>query len=382
MPVTAMSSLQSTLGVATKGPLKNASLPLVSIIIPFRNQLRWLEPCLQSCFEQTYPNLEWILVDDASEEDPQPVIDRLRQPVKVIRLEKQVGPGAARNEGLGVAQGLIIQFLDADDFIHPRKIEVQVKAMLAAEVPVVLSGWKRVDCLFGLKLSHARAPMTPVGELLTETIADTPNCFPVMSGLYKKSFLETVGPWRADLSWNEDREYRYRMLKMRPEITTTPDCFFYYRREVLKPSRSTALFHQPGGIAAAVRLDCAYLQSLIADTLSGEVGRHEAQRGVWLRLFDLKEIVARSHPKNTAEIQALVTPVEKRAVEAGLLTEKEYSELARQTYRAKTSLRALVSNYVKPRINKRLWKTLNLIRNAVSMWVVSWAKHGLAWWVR
>jgi glycosyltransferase involved in cell wall biosynthesis len=94
----------------------------VSVVIPCHGG-ETLGRALDSVFAQTLPPLEIIVVDDAS---PTPVT---ADGVRVLRLERNVGPAEARNAGWEAARGTYVAFLDSDDAWHPRKLELQTAVM-------------------------------------------------------------------------------------------------------------------------------------------------------------------------------------------------------------------------------------------------------------
>ena len=100
----------------------------VSIIIPFHKGLSFLEDCLQSLVEQTYKDFEVILVCDHVEEDVAAFIQSYQSllTLKVYHLDEKTGVAAARNQGLAVASGEYIFFLDSDDYLNVDAIEILV----------------------------------------------------------------------------------------------------------------------------------------------------------------------------------------------------------------------------------------------------------------
>ncbi len=100
----------------------------VSIIIPFHKGLSFLEDCLQSLVEQTYKDFEVILVCDHVEEDVAAFIQSYQSllTLKVYHLDERTGVAAARNQGLAVASGEYIFFLDSDDYLNADAIELLV----------------------------------------------------------------------------------------------------------------------------------------------------------------------------------------------------------------------------------------------------------------
>lgn len=104
--------------------------PLVSVIIPTRDRLPLLVRALDSVHHQTYPNLEIIVVDDASSDGTAAALKDDGR-VTLLRLSSSVGGAAARNRGISIATGELIAFLDSDDEWLPDKIAQQVAALEA-----------------------------------------------------------------------------------------------------------------------------------------------------------------------------------------------------------------------------------------------------------
>lgn len=102
----------------------------VSVIIPVYNNSLYLDECMDSVINQTYENLEIIIVDDDSTDNSLEVIGKYHDKrIKVIKLRKNSGAAIARNKGVEVATGDYLCFLDSDDYWVLDKIERQVKFM-------------------------------------------------------------------------------------------------------------------------------------------------------------------------------------------------------------------------------------------------------------
>ena len=100
----------------------------VSVIIPVYNSSKHLEECIKSVVNQTYKNLEIIIVNDASTDESLSIINSFNDKrIKVINLDKNLGVAIARNKGIEVSTGSLICFLDSDDYWYLDKIEKQVK---------------------------------------------------------------------------------------------------------------------------------------------------------------------------------------------------------------------------------------------------------------
>ncbi len=105
--------------------------PLVSVVIPFFNRIEMTERAVESVLSQTYKNIEIILVDDYSSVDDSALLKFISSHNNIIhiKLEKNVGPGEARNIGIKNASGEYIAFLDSDDAWENEKLEIQIGKM-------------------------------------------------------------------------------------------------------------------------------------------------------------------------------------------------------------------------------------------------------------
>lgn len=102
------------------------STPRVSVVIPTYNYARFVCNAVDSVLSQTYQDYEIIVVDDGSRDDTGDVLAPYGDLIRYIRQEN-AGPSTARNNGIGLARGEFIAFLDADDLWLPHKLENQVR---------------------------------------------------------------------------------------------------------------------------------------------------------------------------------------------------------------------------------------------------------------
>lgn len=93
---------------------------LVSIIIPCFNASRWIAETIESCLQQTYSNIEIIVIDDGSTDNSLLIIKNYENQITYQSIPHN-GGNYARNLGLKLSSGEYIQFLDADDYILPKK---------------------------------------------------------------------------------------------------------------------------------------------------------------------------------------------------------------------------------------------------------------------
>ncbi|GAB2318253.1 glycosyltransferase [Alkalibacterium sp. s-m-22] len=102
------------------------SKPLITVIIPTYNVERYVEDCIDSLISQIYSNIEIIVIDDGSKDATVYLLNQYKDKIKLIAHDNNKGQGARRNEGLALASGKYIYFVDSDDWIEPETIEEAV----------------------------------------------------------------------------------------------------------------------------------------------------------------------------------------------------------------------------------------------------------------
>ena len=106
--------------------------PSISVIIPVYNVEKYLCGCLDSVLEQTFTDLELILIDDGSQDTSGAICDKYAGRDARVRVihQKNQGQSAARNNGVRSALGTWIAFVDSDDMIHPQYLEILYHAAI------------------------------------------------------------------------------------------------------------------------------------------------------------------------------------------------------------------------------------------------------------
>jgi Glycosyl transferase family 2 len=122
--------------------------PKVSVIMPAFNASATLAFAARSILNQTWQNLELIIVDDASTDDTRAIMKDLADAdgrVVLLGNSINVGPYVSKNRALGVATGTYLTGHDADDWAHPQRLQRQIEAMTAAGIGAGLASMLRIN---------------------------------------------------------------------------------------------------------------------------------------------------------------------------------------------------------------------------------------------
>lgn len=210
---------------------------LVSVVIPCHGHARFLTECVDSLLAQTHSQWEAIIVNDGSPDDTRAVAHALVARDPRIRYVEQEhgGQASARNAGLRNARGRWIQFLDADDLIEPRKLEVQLAHLLPhAEVAVCYCAYWRGEALN----ARTRAIWTYVSceFVLARPVYDVALrwewafSIPIHTPLFDARLFRELGvQFDQSLPTNEDWDMWMQVLRHTPTIIYIPEELAIYR---------------------------------------------------------------------------------------------------------------------------------------------------------
>lgn len=202
----------------------------VSVIIPVFNAEKYLRRCLFSILNQTYQQIEIILINDGSTDQSgkicQHYADRYDH-IHVIHQANQ-GPAAARNTGLQNATGTYIQFVDADDTIKPAMITYLAHEMDRG-VDLVISGFTTKDRTFtpsAIGQFTKQAFIPQLGKLYFEIILPS-----LCNKMYRAALIKTAEvEFIQTCSFGEDLLFNLDYLETCQTIQISPRAFYEYRR--------------------------------------------------------------------------------------------------------------------------------------------------------
>ena len=104
--------------------MQNLKKNLITIITVVKNSAPTIEKCIESVLDQNYGKIEYIIIDGNSNDGTEKVIQKYKNKISKILIEKDNGIWDAMNKGIGIAQGEIIGFLNADDYYNPDALEI------------------------------------------------------------------------------------------------------------------------------------------------------------------------------------------------------------------------------------------------------------------
>lgn len=121
---------------------------LVSVIVPVYNTDRYLKKCIESVLNQSYKEIEVLLVDDKSTDDSLKIIRNYATSdtrIRLIENEVNLGNGKSRNKAIEMATGRWVMFVDSDDYLEPNAVEELVRLASESESDVILSGYNLIS---------------------------------------------------------------------------------------------------------------------------------------------------------------------------------------------------------------------------------------------
>jgi glycosyltransferase involved in cell wall biosynthesis len=206
-------------------PAANGSAsPLVSVIIPYYNQERFLGETVDSVRRQTYLNFEIILVDDGSRV-PATVIVQEDARLRIYRTENR-GLPAARNFGFQQCSGQFLVFLDSDDRLHPDALRCHLDAFSANASAALSFGAQRIIDAEGeeIRPSHTCRPRR---DYFLKLLEGNPISTPGATMIRREAFLE-AGKFDETLRIVEDYPLYLRIARKYP-LAHSSTCVIDYR---------------------------------------------------------------------------------------------------------------------------------------------------------
>lgn len=204
--------------------------PLISVIVPIYNVESYLEECVNSILNQTYKNLEIILVDDGSPDNCPSMCDNYQKLDSRIRVIHKINGGLsdARNKGLEIATGEYISFIDSDDFIEKNMYQKMMDSILENNAELCSCSINLVYDDRIERIDNKREILNDNYSVMKSYILDYNIKTPVWDKLYHKSLLNDL--YFEKGKYNEDEFFTYILLSRVKKAVVIEDCFYNYRQ--------------------------------------------------------------------------------------------------------------------------------------------------------
>jgi glycosyltransferase involved in cell wall biosynthesis len=300
--------------------------PLVSVIIPAYNCESTIFECVSSVLNQTYSNLQVIVINDGSTDNTLSILNLFTDNRLCVISQKNKGASAAKNIGLRMSKGEFIQYLDADDFLSLDKIDSQVRCISSfsnciAVCSTVAIGRYFSEIIGEIDNDAIRAQGSGIDFLLRLLGSEgrfamvQPNAY-----LIPMAVIQKTGDWEIDYypCPDEDGEYFSRVLLNSVSVIYTPGTNYYRKiKGQMSISQTYSLIRAINQLATTVRkFDNIY------KFRSDQIVRD-------LFLFNVSEIVYQFGSLFPEIIQIARTEIEKQGfTKFRLLTKTKFSRIS------------------------------------------------------
>lgn len=225
-------------------------LPLISVVVPVYRVEDYLDHCIQSIVEQSYSNLEILLVDDGSPDGSGEICDRWAQRDSRIRVihKQNAGAGAARNTALDMAKGDLIAFVDSDDYLHPNLYAHLYSLMKdGVEIAECEIGITEADDLAMDDGTGAAVQVCDTEEALRLHIQDEVFRQTPPNKLYRRACVGEIRFPEGNLI--DDEFFTYKVLGNAKKLAHSSACMYAYRQQ------SGSAMHKPYSLRRLQGLD-------------------------------------------------------------------------------------------------------------------------------
>lgn len=217
----------------------------ISIIVPVYNTEIFLERCLNSIIDQTFTNWQAICINDGSSDSSLKILQHYAQKDKrfVIINQENNGVSAARNVGLKAATGKYIMYLDSDDIIHPKCMEIALKTITDTQTDVCDFGFVRVK--EKQNISHVQYDNAENIEILESplknfALKDDKSALMFCKKMYKAEIAKSAV--FAPIAIGEDILYSFDVFRKVKNYTKISNNLMYYVQ------RQSSVMHDPNKI--------------------------------------------------------------------------------------------------------------------------------------
>ena len=203
---------------------------MISVITPVYNSKKYLNQSISSILNQSYSDFELLLIDDGSTDGSSAVCDEYAEKDGRIRVihQKNQGQATARNRALDIAKGEYIAFVDSDDYIHPKMLEVLVNALEKSGADIAVCGHARgTDADYQWKSVNDQYELYSGKSFLRDSVLNKKGKHWLLwDKVYKRSCFNNVRLPEGRIY--EDNAAVYKLLYNADKVAVTDDVLYYY----------------------------------------------------------------------------------------------------------------------------------------------------------
>ena len=221
---------KSTSQIHTSPTLSESIPPLVSVVITCYNHEKYIEKSVFSVINQTYQNIELIVVNDGSTDNSEKILNSLASTHKFHVIHQQnTGLSGATNTGLQAATGKYIALLDSDDLFLPDKLDKQV-AFLESHPDIAICGGNMIIINDNEELSAPRRFPTYRELGFDDIFLERLDVIPASSAMIRKEVIDKTGGFDTTLRLIQDRYFWLKATAAGFKIAGMKDLLIYYRK--------------------------------------------------------------------------------------------------------------------------------------------------------
>lgn len=208
---------------------------LISIIVPIYNVEKYLEQCINSILNQSYKNIEIILVDDGSPDNCGKICDRYAKFDKRIKVihKKNGGLSEARNFGLDIARGEYIVFVDSDDYIDIHMIEILLENIKKYDTDIVICNFNFFENINIIRRNLSKNIKTGIYnniDIIKEYFLSSPiELVVAWNKIYKRKLFDKDTHFPVNRLY-EDLATSYKLYFKSQKVCILDNKLYYYRK--------------------------------------------------------------------------------------------------------------------------------------------------------
>lgn len=203
---------------------------LISIIVPIYNVEKYLSQCVESLINQTYKNIEIILVDDGSKDNCGNICDEYAQKDnRIIVVHKENGGlSDARNKGIDIAKGKYFVFVDSDDYVSNKFVENLYQMILENDCDIAICDYLQFENTLPVQEElQIKVDVLSNIEVLSKIYSENVKMIVAWNKIYKKELFNQIRYPFGKI--NEDEFTTYKLIYKANKVAISNEPLYYYR---------------------------------------------------------------------------------------------------------------------------------------------------------